>query len=339
MIRLSHFILVIVTLASYLPRLINPDIFWPIASMGLLAPSLWGLTFIFAVYWLWKKDNAVWLSVITLLLGWDMLSNAFAIPDGEVTVAAATVKVASLNGHGFREQTDVDVAAFFKTLDVDVLLLQEFRIREKGNALAKEIQKQAEFPHVYREKEAQLAVFSRYPLQNGEIHYFSNRVNGYLMVDVTTEAGTFKLINAHLQTNGISNLANEVTQDGSLQEKKTWQKVKTMFGRYGRSNKVRTQQARKILAASQKTSLPVLLAGDFNDIPTSYLYELFRTEFEDAHLAQSWGLGTTYKGLLPGLRIDYILPDAGFAIYDFDRIPCSFSDHQAIRAEISLQKH
>ena len=329
----------IVTLASYLPRLINPDVFWPIASMGLLAPSLWGLTFLFGVYWLWKKDNAVWLSVITLLLGWDMLSNTFAIPDGEVTAAATIVKVASLNGHGFREQTDVGVAAFFKTLDVDVLLLQEFKIREKGNALAKEIQKQAEFPHVYREKEAQLAVFSRYPLQNGEIHYFSNRVNGYLMVDVITETGAFKLINAHLQTNGISNLANEVTQDGGLQEKKTWQKVKTMFGRYGRSTKVRNKQARKILAASQKTNLPVLLAGDFNDIPTSYLYELFRTEFEDAHLAQSWGLGTTYEGLLPGLRIDYILPDAGFSIYDFDRIPCSFSDHKAIRSEISLQKH
>ena len=97
--------------------------------------------------------------------------------------------------------------------------------------------------------------------------------------------------------------------------------------------------ASEILVASQKTSLPVLLTGDFNDVPTSYLYQRFRTKFQDAHLTQSWGLGTTYEGLLPGLRIDYILPDDGFTIHDFDRIPCSFSDHKAIRAEISLQKH
>jgi endonuclease/exonuclease/phosphatase family metal-dependent hydrolase len=339
LIRLSHLILVVVTLASYLPPFINPDTFWPMATMGLLAPSLWGLVLLFAVYWMWKKDNAVWLSVITLLLGWEMMSNAFAIPDGSVASNATKVNVVSLNGHGFRQQPDKEIADFIKTLDADVLLLQEFKIRGEGDALAEEIQRQAAFPHLYRKTEAQLAVFSRFPLKNGDVHYFSNRVNGYLMVDVAAPEGTFKLINAHLQTNGISNLANEVAHDAKFQEKKTWQKVKTMFGRYGRSNKVRTQQAQEILSASQKTSSPVLLAGDFNDVPTSYLYQQFRTKFQDAHLTQAWGLGTTYEGLLPGLRIDYILPDKHFTIHEFDRIPCSFSDHQAIRAEISLQKH
>lgn len=339
MIRLSHLILVVVTLASYLPPFINPDTFWPMATMGLLAPSLWGLMLLFAVYWLWKKDNAVWLSVITLLLGWEMMSNVFAIPDGNMVANTTKISVVSLNGHGFRQQPDQEITDFIKGLDADVLLLQEFKIRGEGNTLAQKIQSAADFPHLYRKTEAQLAVFSRFPLKNGEVHYFSNRVNGYLMVDVTSPDGTFKLINAHLQTNGISNLANEVTHDGKFQEKKTWQKVKTMFGRYGRSNKVRTRQASEILAASEKTSLPVLLTGDFNDVPTSYLYQRFRTKFQDAHLTQSWGLGTTYEGLLPGLRIDYILPDDGFAIHDFDRIPCSFSDHKAIRAEISLQKH
>ena len=339
MIRLSHLILVVVTLASYLPPFIHPDTFWPMATMGLLAPSLWGVVLLFGIYWLWKRDHAAWLSVITLLLGWEMMSNVFAIPDGDPVTNTTEMSIVSLNGHGFRQQPDQDIIRFIKELDADVLLLQEFKIRGEGNALAAKIQSNANYPHLYRKTEAQLAVFSRFPLKNGEVHYFSNRVNGYLTVDVASPAGTFKLINAHLQTNGISNLANEVTTDGSLQEKKTWQKVKTMFGRYGRSNKVRTQQAKEILSASQKTSSPVLLAGDFNDVPTSYLYQQFRAKFQDAHLAQAWGLGTTYEGLLPGLRIDYILPDKHFDIHEFDRIPCSFSDHQAIRAEISLQKH
>lgn len=337
MIRLSHLILVVVTLASYLPPFVNPATFWPMATMGLLAPSLWGLMLLFAFYWMWKRDNAVWLSVITLLLGWEMMSNAFAIPDGNTAPHTTKISVASLNGHGFRQQPDKDIVDFIKGLDVDVLLLQEFKIRAQGDALAKTIKGQTDFPYLYRKTEAQLVVFSRFPLKNGEVHYFSNRVNGYLMVDVELPEGTFKLVNAHLQTNGISNLANEVTHDGRFQEKKTWQKVKTMFGRYGRSNKVRTQQSLEILSACEKTNLPILLAGDFNDVPTSYLYQRFSAKFQDAHLSQAWGLGTTYQGLLPGLRIDYILPDDRFIIHDFDRIPCGFSDHQAIRAEISLQ--
>ena len=81
------------------------------------------------------------------------------------------------------------------------------------------------------------------------------------------------VLHIHLQTNAISTLANEVTTTGNLREKSTWQKIKTMFGRYGRSNKVRTAQAEQILSAISKSPHPVLAGGDFNDIPTT-VYEL-----------------------------------------------------------------
>lgn len=271
-----------------------------------------------------------------------MISNVFAIPDGQVNATNTPIRIASLNGHGFRAKEPLkenDILVFLKELNADIILLQEFKMRGDSEELSQKIKAFAELPYVFHQAEGQLAIFSRYPIKNGQMEYFANRVNAYLTIDVETPSGTWKVINAHLQTNAISNLANEVTRDGSLQEKKTWQKIKTMFGRYARSNKIRTQQAQKINAAVHESPHPVILAGDFNDIPTSYLYRSFREKLGDAHLAQSWGLGTTFKSLLPGLRIDYILPANEFNVHEFNRIPCPFSDHQAIQAEISHQNH
>ncbi len=343
MLRLLHLLLVLLTLAAYLPPLVNPATFWPISTLGLIAPVLWFALLFFGCYWLWQRDKTVLLSLITLLLGWDMISGAFAVSPS-IPSATLGLDVASLNGHGFQPQAGEDrsafyqdVASYMKALGSDINLMQEFQVRpDRSKDLMEQIQQKTGHEYIYREAGGPLVVSSRYPLKNAQVNYFSNRANGYLMVDVETPKGMVRLFNVHLQTNAISRLADEVTSSGDLREKSTWQKVKTMFGRYGRSNRVRTEQAAEILAAVKKSPYPVILAGDFNDVPTSYLYRQFRTELQDAHLVAGWGLGTTYQGLLPGLRIDYILPSYGLNVYDFDRVSCPFSDHRAVRVHISL---
>ena len=345
MLRLLHLFWVVITLAAYLPPLIHPDSFWPIATLGLLAPLLWFGLLLFGIYWLWKRDKAVLLSIVTLLLGWDMISNAFAIAPFTAAVPDETLVVASLNGHSFRRprdeaKPDFDqrMADYVKELDADVLLIQEFDIkRSRATPLLAAIQDKAGYPYKEFQAGGPLAVLSRHPLSAGEITFFRNRANGFVVVDVASPQGTFRLFNLHLQTNAVSQLAGEVTTTGDIRERSTWQKIKTMFGRYGRSNRVRTEQAADILSAVEQSPHPVLVGGDFNDVPTSYLYQQFRRHLQDAHLEASWGFGTTYKSLLPGLRIDYLLPGRDFEIYDFERVSCPFSDHHAVRTVLSLR--
>jgi endonuclease/exonuclease/phosphatase family metal-dependent hydrolase len=344
LLRFLHLGLILLTVAAYLPPLINPDYFWPIATLGLLAPTLWFLTLLFGIYWFLRGDKAWWLSGITLLLGLEMMGSAFAIPGGAGPGGGEKIHVASLNGHGFLERSTPEGAKkydfaiqFIDSLKVDILCLQEFQTGKAGDQLAQAIQSQTPLKYAFRNSEGRLALFARYPLSNGKMTFFSNRVNGYLFADVTTPTGSIRVFSVHLQTNGISNMATEVARERNLQEKKTWQKVKTMFGRYGRSNRIRTHQAEEILQVVKTTALPVVLCGDFNDVPTSYLYRLFREEFQDAQSVTSWGLGTTFPGLIPGLRIDYILPQATFRVADYERVNCAFSDHRAIRAILSLR--
>ena len=345
MLRLLHLLLIVLTVATYLPPIVHPQTFWPISTLGLIAPLCWFMVLLFGVYWLFRRDKAIFLSIITLLLGWDMITNAYAVSPLSSSPPADALVIASLNGHTFRRDQGEDaptfnqrVATYFQALDADIVLVQEFQTRSnKAPYLVKAIRENADFPHVYSKVGESLAIFSRYPLSNEQPIYFKNRGNGFLCADVQTPQGTIRVFNIHLQTNAISTLASEVTTTGNLREKSTWQKIKTMFGRYGRSNKVRTAQAEQILSVISKSPHPVLAGGDFNDIPTSYLYHAFRERLQDAHLAGSWGLGSTYKGLLPGLRIDYLLPDQHFQIQDFERRDCPFSDHQAVLATMSLE--
>ena len=337
MLRLLHLLLVVITLAAYLPPLVHPSTFWPISTLGLLTPILWFCLLLFALFLLYRRDKTVLLSIVTLLLGWDMISSAFAVSGQAPPVPAHGFSIATLNGHGFWRGPQEEQAAFVKALDADIILFQEFIVRQqKAKELLDLIQNQSGYAHRYYEAGGPLVILSRYPLKDPEVSYFSNRANGLVYVDVETPGGTMRLFNVHLQTNAISHLANEVTSNGNLRESGTWQKVKTMFGRYGRSNKIRTEQAAEILTTIAQSPYPVVLGGDLNDVPTSYLYQQFRTVLQDAHLAASWGLGTTYQGLLPGLRIDYILPAYGFTIHDFSRVDCAFSDHRAVRAVVSM---
>lgn len=332
--RVLHILLVILTLVAYTSPLVNPASFWPIATLGLLAPMLWGLTLLFGFYWLYKKDSALWLNIITLVLGWDIIGAAFAIPDGNQHIEGESIHVISLNGHAFREDNK-EVATYLKELEGDIICLQEFHGKGKEGLIV-QIKAITGLSHLYHNKDGGIAVFSRFPLKNGMTHFFKNKVNGYLSVDVEAPQGVFRLFNLHLQTNAISHMANRMAKEGDLKEKKTWLTIKGMFGRYGRSSVIRTEQSHQILAEVRGSPYPVVLCGDFNDVPASYLYRSFRIEFQDAHLMQSWGLGTTYAGALPGLRIDYIMPDHSFSVVDYETHDCFFSDHRAITGELKL---
>jgi len=336
-LRFIHLLIILLTLAAYSCPLIDPHTFWPLATLGLLAPMLWLLVLIFGFYWLWKKDGAVWLSSITLLLGMNIITTAFAIPDGKVQYTAKPISIVSLNGHAFMDD-NTKMAAYLASLKSDILCLQEFHKKRNKAGLIKQIKATTGLDHLYHDNNGGIAVFSRYPLKNGATHFFENRVNGYLAVDVESPDGVFRLFNLHLQTNAISRMANKVAKDVNLQDKKTWLTIKGMFGRYGRSSRIRSEQSRQIMAEVRGSPYPVFLCGDFNDVPASYLYGLYQEELQDAHLAQSWGLGATYAGVLPGLRIDYLMPDHAFDIINYKTFDCFFSDHRAICGEVVLQK-
>lgn len=86
----------------------------------------------------------------------------------------------------------------------------------------------------------------------------------------------------------------------------------------------------------QKTKAPLVIAGDFNDTPASYIYQQATDTLLDAYVEQGRGLGITYHGPYPAFRIDYILHSPDIQVLSYKRIKSDLSDHYPIIATLQL---
>ncbi len=120
------------------------------------------------------------------------------------------------------------------------------------------------------------------------------------------------------------------TDDEALRSSKTLaQKMKIAFTKRG-------EQARLVRSALNNTPLPSIICGDFNDVPNSYTYYHIRSNWQDAFLSSSMGIGRTYLAVAPTLRIDYILSNNKVTIHQFDMVDEDLSDHLMLISDISL---
>jgi endonuclease/exonuclease/phosphatase family metal-dependent hydrolase len=83
---------------------------------------------------------------------------------------------------------------------------------------------------------------------------------------------------------------------------------------------------------------PYLLCADLNDVPNSYAYATVRGGLQDAFLKKGFGIGRTFTGLSPTLRIDYIFANDQFRIKQFNRVAKNLSDHYMLVADVELKK-
>jgi len=88
----------------------------------------------------------------------------------------------------------------------------------------------------------------------------------------------------------------------------------------------------ELLPLVESTQIPLIVAGDFNDQPASYIYQQARKHLDDAFVDQGVGFGTTYHGLFPAFRIDFILHSKRLHTVAYKRIKSPVSDHYPIIA-------
>jgi endonuclease/exonuclease/phosphatase family metal-dependent hydrolase len=82
---------------------------------------------------------------------------------------------------------------------------------------------------------------------------------------------------------------------------------------------------------------PVILCGDFNDTPVSYVYGVLSKNLKDAFQQSGFGFGRTYAGIFPSFRIDYIFHDKKYKSSDYNTIHKAYSDHYPISCTIYLK--
>ena len=104
----------------------------------------------------------------------------------------------------------------------------------------------------------------------------------------------------------------------------------------GKAYRQRGIQTAELTSFIDNSPYPIILGGDFNDTPSSFAYQQVNELLDDSFIKKGKGIGSTYNGIIPFLRIDYIFTDKKFTCTHYQKIKNLNSDHFPIIADIIL---
>lgn len=336
--------LVVVTLLAYISPYANPKFLWPVSVIAVFYPWLLLANALFVAFWMVYKLRYSLISIVTILIGFNYLIGFVGFSNGGFMSSPDQIEIMSYNTqnlayiYGIQENRAERIDEFFTFIndqsDVDVICGQEM-----GRRSIEIWEKKVNFPHVFAPEEIGPVIFSKHPISDkGQIHSATSTVNSCIWADVNFKGNTHRIYNLHMESNKITMTAEKVIEEVNLQNKETWSGVKSIITRYKNNAAVRIGHAERIREHMLESPYPIVLTGDFNDVPMSYLYRILGKGMKDSFKEEGKGIGTTFAGKIPALRIDYILADENFDVLDHQILQEAYSDHYPIKSVIQFKK-
>lgn len=340
LIRWANLVIILLTFLSYLAPYINPSYFWPLAFFGIIYPWLLLFNILFILLWIFRKDYYLFFSLACIIMGWNHLVGFVGWNTPAIKVSQESVHVLSYNvKRGKKLNNELDAQQSNPPELFNLLYGQVERtflcFQEYGSV---EVAKMAErgFEHYHKLAGSGTVILSPFPFLSKGGKKFEKTSNSYIWVDVKVGTQILRIFNIHLQSNYVSGVTDKVIQKGDFQEKETWRDIRTVIRRIKTATNARSQQALIVAREIAASPYPVIVCGDFNDTPQSFTYQTVSDGLQDSFKEKGRGFGTTYAGLIPALRIDYILADQQFRILDNVIPRVSLSDHYPVISHLEL---
>ena len=224
-----------------------------------------------------------------------------------------------------------EIVDYINTVKPNILCLQEFYAPNELPNI------QLPYQHIglqSQKKQWRMATYSSFPIINkGTVSIKGERKNNICIYsDLVTEKDTIRLYNIHLASNWFRQSDYSFIQNPSLETEELKKNVLSIGKRLKNSFVKRAEQVEAIKTHINKSPYPVILCGDFNDTPSSYAYNQLSKGLKDAFVEKGRGLGRSYNGKFPSLRIDYILCSPELNINSFDTRDVKLSDHYPVVA-------
>ncbi|RKR85288.1 endonuclease/exonuclease/phosphatase family metal-dependent hydrolase [Mucilaginibacter gracilis] len=343
-------------LVSYLAPFTDPKSFWLIAFFGLAYPPLLLVNGLLALYWLFRFKIQILISVLSVAVGWGVLQKNIGFHNKTDTDRAkadgSQIRMMAYNVHSFNSPMDYNIPTRREILQIikdqqpDIINMEEFYSTSKGRtAMCDSIKKILQTSNYYfkpfgsqPDNGSGLAIVSKYPIVNhGVIMLASdNSDTKAIFVDVTINGKTIRVYCVHLQS-FLFSAQDHIYMDSVTQQRRT---SITGSRRIGSKLKLgfirRSDQVKVMKAEMAKCPFPYIIAGDFNDTPSSWAVNQMADGIKNAFREQGRGLGRTYNGDIPNYQIDYIMVSPQFKVMNYTVIEKKASDHYAVRSDLSL---
>jgi endonuclease/exonuclease/phosphatase family metal-dependent hydrolase len=100
----------------------------------------------------------------------------------------------------------------------------------------------------------------------------------------------------------------------------------------------RAEQVDILAKHIQSSPYPVIVCGDFNDTPVSYTYNKLSKNLQDAFVESGSGIGNTFRGNFPYVRIDYVLYSPSLKLHHYHTEKVNWSDHFPVMTNFTISE-
>jgi endonuclease/exonuclease/phosphatase family metal-dependent hydrolase len=288
------------------------------------------LNVLFVLFWFLKSKKQLLTSLFVLILGYSFVFSLykFSSPnnvedDNDLTIMNYNVRLFNLYNWLPEKDIETQIVSLIKEEQPDIICFQEYIPHDDVDL--------SFYKYKYEELSGQRvkngqAIFSKYPIiKSGSIN-FPNTENNAIYADIVKGVDTIRIYNVHLQSSGINPDVENLNTENS---ERLFKRVVKTFQR---------QQSQAELFINHKESSPykMIVTGDFNNTPYSYVYRKIKDNLIDAFEEAGNGFGRTFDFKYFPVRIDFILVDESFKVNVFKSYKEKLSDHYPILARVSL---
>lgn len=349
-------LIAVVLLVSYLSSYVDPAITTVFAFLGLAYPILLLLNLLFLLYWLIRGRKKLLLSLVVILIGYNPLMSHVQIMPGREAPEHEGIQILSYNVQNMAhsnagvEKEDVRQAiySFVGSRQASMSCLQEFSARGSDyDEILGELRSRTHYPYSYfanynphrTHRLDAMVILSQEPAIEvntlsvpGETSQFG------IYADFSIGGDTFRVYNLHLESIRLRHEDYQFVEDissGQTKKSSLGEGSLSILRKLHNAFKTRSMQTRTVINNLEKCPYPCIICGDFNDTPLSYAYHKISHGLKDAYIEAGLGLGNTFSGNLPPIRIDFIIFSPVFQAYDFKVHSLDQSDHYPISVFLS----
>jgi len=357
LILFSHILVLAAFVFSLLAGVIPTDKVWVFSFFGLIYLPLYIANIGFTALWVIMRRRFWILSILPLVLGFMIFRGHFNIHISDnYTKSKDDLKVMTFNVCEFNHSDGVahdefmqKAFAVIKNENPDIICFQDYSLPFEGKYSVAGLQKLLKLPYsanrnysVYSDNISVngVGILSRYPVVATQPIAVDS---GYtcLSADVLYRNQKIRVISIHLQSYALYKdekvILNAPRSFSNFDEQRIKKDSRRIAWKLRWALRRRAPEARKVAEFVRSAPYPVILCGDFNDTPASYVYQTISKSLEDPFIANGSGIAKTYNESKYPFRIDYILHSKQFKSLDFKIIPTIISDHNPVTAVLKLE--
>ena len=247
------------------------------------------------------------------------------------------LKIATYNVAMFGRETSgfksEDILSEMKNNAVDVLCMQEYNefSGDKNNTKS-----YSDYFPYYVKGQDDMIIFSRYPITASKNMPFEYTNNSAMWADIDMNGRVLRVFNVHLETTGINRTMHQagkmMVQGKNVKNNAI---LEAVYGNYMLGMIARSGQANQIAMEMRESEFPLIVCGDFNDVPYSYVYNTMKGNLVDGFKECGKGFMYTFRGG-KAIRIDYIFHDESLKGERYYKTDLNYSDHLPVFMKLGI---